>query len=133
LAELPAKTIIHYGNKGETMKVQMDTSAWQLHQEHDEEAASPYYLGVMSTDTEFIHRLIDWLNGQSCKKGSTALRLHDMDPFEELDLRLAQIGGMTTRIFDLEKQLADLKKSNSLLLKTFLVGSLPIFDTKKQE
>lgn len=65
------------------------------------------YLAVMSTDTKFMCRLIDWLNDQSCEKGSTAIRHHDSDPFEELDFRLAQIDGMTARIFDLEKRLAD--------------------------
>jgi hypothetical protein len=69
--------------------------------------ASHYYLAVMSTDTKFMCRLIDWLNNQSCENGSTVIRQHDSDPYEELDLRLAQIDGMTTRVFDLEKRLAD--------------------------
>jgi len=69
--------------------------------------SSACYLAVMSTDTQFMCRLIDWLNTAKCEKGTTIIRQHDSDPYEELDLRLAQIDGMTTRIFDLEKRLAD--------------------------
>jgi hypothetical protein len=60
------------------------------------------FLAVASTDADFMCRLIDWLNDQDCEKGSTTIRVHDMDPYEELDLRLAQIEGMKQRIFDLE-------------------------------
>ena len=63
----------------------------------------PVYLAVKSTDSEFLCRLIDWLNAAKCKSGSTIIRQHDMDPFEELDLRMAQIEGMTIRIRDLER------------------------------
>jgi len=64
----------------------------------------PSYLAVWSTDSEFLCRLIDWLNTAKCEPGSTIIRQHDMDPFEELDLRMAQIEGMTVRIRDLERQ-----------------------------
>lgn len=60
------------------------------------------YLAVMSTDAKFMCRLIDWLNTAKCDSGSTVIRQHDMDPYEELDLRMAQIEGMTERIRDLE-------------------------------
>ena len=61
------------------------------------------YLAVMSTDTKFMCKLIDWLNSAECEKGSTIIRTHDCDPYEELDLRMAQIEGMKQRIFNLEK------------------------------
>lgn len=63
----------------------------------------PSYVAVRSTDKKFMGRLIDWLNNQPCENGSTVIRQHDNDPYEEMDLRLAQIDGLTTRIFDLER------------------------------
>ena len=63
------------------------------------------YLAVKSTDNAFMIRLINWLNNQSVDTGSTIIRHHDDDPFEELDLRMSQIEGMTQRIFDLEDRL----------------------------
>lgn len=64
----------------------------------------PPYLAVMSSDSKFMLRLIDWLNAQKVDSNSTVIRVHDMDPYEELDLRLAQIEGMTIRIQDLERR-----------------------------
>jgi hypothetical protein len=65
---------------------------------------SPTYLAVASTDADFMSRLIDFLDKEPCKADSTLVRVHDMDPYEELDLRLAQIEGMTVRIQDLERK-----------------------------
>ena len=64
----------------------------------------PPYLAVMSSDSKFMTRLIDWLNAQKVDANSTVIRVHDMDPYEELDLRMAQIEGMTVRIQDLENK-----------------------------
>lgn len=64
----------------------------------------PPYLAVMSSDSKFMIRLIDWLNAQKVDANSTVIRVHDMDPYEELDLRMAQIEGMTERIQDLERR-----------------------------
>lgn len=66
-------------------------------------AAPPCYLAVHSTDGKFMCRLIDWLNNQDVAKGSTVIRVHDMDPCEEIDLLRAQIEGMTIRIHDAER------------------------------
>jgi hypothetical protein len=63
------------------------------------------YLAVHSTDTKFMCRLIDWLNSQPVEAGSTVIRVHDMDPYEEVDLLRAQIEGMTIRIRDLEEMI----------------------------
>ena len=42
-------------------------------------------LTIVSKDSAFMARLIDWLNKAVCKKGSTLLRHNDRDPREELD------------------------------------------------
>lgn len=65
------------------------------------------YLAVYSTDNKFMSNLIDWINNQTVAKDSTIVRLHDMDPYEEVDLLKAQIEGMTVRIYDLESKLND--------------------------
>lgn len=67
------------------------------------------YICVRSTDSHFMANLIDYISKQDVKKDSTIVRVADMDPFEELDLRLAQIDGMTERIRDLEHEI---KKRN---------------------
>lgn len=64
----------------------------------------PTYLAIMSYDPEFMLKLIGWLNAQKVDSNSTVVRVHDMDPYEELDLRIAQIEGMTERIQDLENK-----------------------------
>ena len=64
----------------------------------------PSYLAVRSTDGKFMHSLINWLNRQHVKKDSTIVRVHDTDPYEEVDLLRAQIEGMTTRINDVERK-----------------------------
>lgn len=66
-------------------------------------AGTACYLAVHSTDGKFMCRLIDWLNKQDVAKGSTVVRVHDMDPYEEADLLRAQIEGMTIRIHDAER------------------------------
>ena len=70
------------------------------------------YIVVTSTDNDFMCELIKWLNTAKCEKDSTLIRFGhmDYDPLEELSLRMAQIEGMTTRIFDLEQELIDLKE-----------------------
>lgn len=67
----------------------------------------PTYLAIMSHDPKFMLKLIDWLNAQKVDSNSTVVRVHDMDPYEELDLRIAQIEGMTIRIQDLERKIAN--------------------------
>lgn len=64
-------------------------------------------LTITTTDSNFMCRLIDWLNSQYCENNSTTIRHSDYNPFDELDLRLAQIEGMTIRINDLERELQD--------------------------
>lgn len=66
-------------------------------------AAPPCYLAVCSSDSRFMCRLIDWLNKQDVAKDSTVIRVHDMDPYEEVDRLRAQIEGMTIRIHDAER------------------------------
>ena len=68
------------------------------------------YLVVTSNDKTFMINLIDWLSKQSVNKDhNTVVRVSDMDPYEELDLRLAQIEGMTIRINDTEARVKDLE------------------------
>ena len=64
---------------------------------------TPCYLAVHSTDTKFMVRLIKWLADQDVKVGSTMIRVHDMDPYEEVDMLKGQIEGMTIRIHEAEK------------------------------
>jgi len=65
--------------------------------------ASHCYLAVCSSDAKFMGRLVNWLNAQSVEHGSTVIRVHDMDPYEEVDLLRAQIEGMTIRLHDAER------------------------------
>ena len=60
---------------------------------------------ICSSDTKFMSRLIKWLDSQEVKKDSTVIRVHDMDPYEEVDLLRAQIEGMTIRLHDAEQKL----------------------------
>jgi hypothetical protein len=60
------------------------------------------YLAVFSTDGKFMGRLVNWLNSQVVEEGSTIIRVHDMDPYEEVALLRAQIEGMKIRLHDAE-------------------------------
>lgn len=60
------------------------------------------YLAVHSTDKKFMSSLIEWLKNQAVEKGSTVVRIHEFDPYEEVDLLRAQIEGMTIRLHDAE-------------------------------
>lgn len=62
------------------------------------------YVAVYSTDKEFMANLIKYLESQDTKEGTVA-RLHDMDPYEEVDLLQAQIEGMKIRMYDAETKL----------------------------
>lgn len=68
------------------------------------EQDSPY-LAVHSTDKKFMSSLIKWLSNQVVEKGSTVIRIHEFDPYEEVDLLRAQIEGMTIRLHDAEKKI----------------------------
>ncbi len=59
------------------------------------------YLSIISSDGKLMSRLIDWLNKQNVAPNSTVIRVHDSDPFAEID-------GLTEQIADLKNQIKDL-------------------------
>lgn len=63
------------------------------------------WIAVHSTDKKFMSSLIKWLSNQVVEKGSTVIRIHEFDPYEEVDLLRAQIEGMTIRLHDAEKKI----------------------------
>lgn len=52
---------------------------------------------ITSADSKFMGRLIDWLASQQCEPNTTIIRVHDRDPYEEID-------NMTRRILELETE-----------------------------
>lgn len=66
-------------------------------------ASDAHCLVICSTDGKLMCRLIDWLNEAVVEKESTLIRVHEMDPQEEIDLLRAQIEGMSIRIHDAER------------------------------
>lgn len=59
------------------------------------------YLSIISSDGKLMSRLIDWLNKQNVAPNSTVIRVHDSDPFAEIDC-------LTENIADLKNQIKDL-------------------------
>jgi len=45
--------------------------------------SSACYLTVMSTDTQFMCRLIDWLNTAKCEKGTTVIDCRHPDSYRD--------------------------------------------------
>lgn len=80
----------------------------------------PHFLAISSSDNQFMHKLIDWLNEQTVKPDSTLIRVCDEDPVEKAELMEGQIEGMTIRIQDLER-----RRDNTVFYeKENVVGSI---------